>query len=79
MLLTRPGQRVSVREGPLVCYQRPSVDVLFASVAETSGAKAIGVLLTGMGSDGAKGLLSMRQQDSRAAWCRGWRRSKRRR
>jgi two-component system chemotaxis response regulator CheB len=52
---------VKIKEGPLVHYQRPSVDVLFQSVARSAGMNAMGVLLTGMGSDGAKGLLSMRQ------------------
>ena len=45
----------------MIHYQRPSVDVLFQSVARTAGKNALGVLLTGMGSDGAKGLLAMRQ------------------
>lgn len=54
-----------VRGGPLVCYQRPSVDVLFFSAAEAVGKKAIGVLLTGMGTDGARGLLRMRQAGAR--------------
>ena len=63
MLLRHSGGRyyVSVKTGPRVCYQRPSVDVLFASVAEAAGADAVGVLLTGMGNDGAQGLLKMRQ------------------
>ena len=52
--------RVTVRDGPLVCYQRPSVDVMLTSVAEAAGAFGVGVLLTGMGSDGAQGLLRMR-------------------
>jgi two-component system, chemotaxis family, protein-glutamate methylesterase/glutaminase len=55
------GYYVSVVDGPLVCYQRPSVDVLFSSVAATAGVSAMGVLLTGMGSDGASGLLQMRK------------------
>ncbi|HUO31539.1 MAG TPA: chemotaxis response regulator protein-glutamate methylesterase [Bryobacteraceae bacterium] len=55
------GYRVAVKTGPRVCYQRPSVDVMFSSVAESAGAHAVGVLLTGMGSDGAQGLLKMRQ------------------
>jgi two-component system chemotaxis response regulator CheB len=57
---TTSGYRVDVRTGPRICYQRPSVDVLFLSVAEIAGARAIGALLTGMGSDGAQGLLKMR-------------------
>ena len=63
MLLRRSGARyyVEVRDGPLVCLQRPSVDVLFKSTARFAGANAVGAILTGMGSDGAKGLLEMRQ------------------
>jgi len=63
MLLRRSGGRyfVNVKTGPRVCYQRPSVDVLFQSVSETAAERAVGVLLTGMGSDGAQGLLRMRQ------------------
>jgi len=67
MLLRKRGDHyyVSVKTGPRVCYQRPSVDVLFASVADTAGAQAVGVLLTGMGNDGAQGLLKMRQAGAR--------------
>ena len=67
MLLRRSGGRyyVSVKSGPRVCYQRPSVDVLFSSVAESAGADAVGALLTGMGNDGAQGLLKMRQAGAR--------------
>jgi len=54
------GYRVQVQDGPMVCYQRPSVDVMFASVAEAAKGNSIGVLLTGMGSDGARGMLKMR-------------------
>ena len=57
--------RVTVRSGPRVCYQRPSVDVLFRSVAECNSHNAIGVLLTGMGTDGAEGLLRLRQVNGR--------------
>ncbi len=56
---------VSVHDGPRVCYQRPSVDVLFESVAEAAGKDAIGVLLTGMGSDGAQGMLRMKRAGAR--------------
>ena len=45
----------------MVHHQRPSVDVLFTSVAEYAGANALGMIMTGMGSDGAEGLLVMKQ------------------
>lgn len=63
MILRRTSNRyrIEIQDGPMVCYQRPSVDVLFSSVAEAAGNKATGILLTGMGSDGAQGLLRMRQ------------------
>lgn len=54
-----------VKSGPRVCYQRPSVDVLFESVAATAGRSAVGILLTGMGSDGAQGLLKLRNAGAR--------------
>jgi two-component system, chemotaxis family, protein-glutamate methylesterase/glutaminase len=62
MVLRRSGARylVNVKDGPLVNGHRPSVDVLFTSVAQTAGANALGVLLTGMGADGARGLREMR-------------------
>jgi two-component system chemotaxis response regulator CheB len=62
MVLRRSGARyyVEVKEGPLVFYQRPSVEVLFDSVAKYAGANAVGVILTGMGRDGALGLKHMR-------------------
>ncbi len=53
--------RVEVRDGPLVARHRPSVDVLFRSVAQHAGSNAVGVILTGMGDDGARGLTEMRQ------------------
>jgi two-component system chemotaxis response regulator CheB len=56
--------RVRVKDGPMVCYQRPSVDVLFTSVAMAAGARAIGVILTGMGNDGAQGMKRMREKGS---------------
>ncbi len=57
----RQGFRCGLWDGPLVSGHRPSVDVLFQSVAESVGASAVGALLTGMGRDGAEGLLKMRQ------------------
>ena len=62
MLLRRSGARyyVEVKDGPNVHHQKPSVDVLLNSVARYAGANAVGVILTGMGADGADGLLAMR-------------------
>jgi len=54
--------RIRIKDGPLVCYQRPSVDVLFSSVAMVAGSNAVGVILTGMGSDGAQGMKRMKNQ-----------------
>ena len=67
MLIRRngPGYRAVIKSGPRVCYQRPSVDVLFDSVSDAAGAKAVGVILTGMGNDGAQGLLQMKQKGAR--------------
>jgi two-component system chemotaxis response regulator CheB len=63
MLLRRSGAQyfVDVVDGPLVNRHRPSVDVLFRSVARCAGANALGVIMTGMGDDGASGLLEMRK------------------
>lgn len=63
MLLRRSGAQyvVEIVDGPLVSRHRPSVNVLFRSVAQTAGANALGILLTGMGDDGAAGLMEMRQ------------------
>jgi two-component system chemotaxis response regulator CheB len=55
------GYRIVVQTGPKVCYQRPSVDVLFNSVAENAQESAVAALLTGMGADGARGLLQIRK------------------
>jgi len=63
MLLRRSGAEymVEIKNGPEVFHQRPSVEILFNSVAKYAGANAVGALLTGMGADGASGLLQMRQ------------------
>ena len=63
MLLRRSGARyyVEVKDGPLVNRHRPSVDVLFRSTALYAGRNAIGIIMTGMGDDGAKGLLEMKE------------------
>jgi two-component system chemotaxis response regulator CheB len=63
LVLRRSGARyyVEVKDGPQVHYQRPSVDVLFYSVARYAGPNAVGVILTGMGADGARGLLAMHE------------------
>lgn len=62
-LLKRSGARyyVEIKDGPLVSRHRPSVDVLFRSGARYAGANAIGIIMTGMGDDGAKGLLEMKE------------------
>jgi two-component system chemotaxis response regulator CheB len=52
--------RLALRDGPQVHYQKPAVDVLFHSLAHAAGANAVGVLMTGMGADGADGLRAMR-------------------
>lgn len=63
MLLKRSGARyyVEIKDGPLVNRHRPSVDVLFRSAARYAGKNAVGIIMTGMGDDGAKGLLEMKE------------------
>ncbi|MGD0832601.1 MAG: chemotaxis response regulator protein-glutamate methylesterase [Terracidiphilus sp.] len=63
MLLKRSGARyyVEIKDGPLVCRHRPSVDVLFRSAARYAGRNAVGIIMTGMGDDGAHGMLEMKQ------------------
>jgi two-component system, chemotaxis family, protein-glutamate methylesterase/glutaminase len=63
MQLSRSGARyfITLHDGPLVSRHRPSVDVLFRSTAQHAGANAVGVIMTGMGDDGAQGLLAMHQ------------------
>ena len=59
------GYRVEIKDGLMVCYQRPAVDVLFHSVARAAGSNSTGALLTGMGSDGAQGMLAMKKAGAR--------------
>lgn len=63
MLLQRSGLRyhIAIKDGPPVSRHRPSVDVLFRSAAQYAGSNALGVIMTGMGDDGARGLLEMRK------------------
>jgi two-component system chemotaxis response regulator CheB len=63
MLLKRSGAKyyVEIKDGPLVNRHRPSVDVLFRSTARYAGRNAIGIIMTGMGDDGARGLLEMKE------------------
>lgn len=66
MLLHRRGSRyfVRIKDGPMVHHQRPAVDVLFSSVARYAGANALGIILTGMGADGATGIRAMKAAGS---------------
>lgn len=63
MMLRRSGARyfVAIKDGPRVSGHRPSVNVLFRSVARAAGSNVVGVIMTGMGADGAKGMLEMHQ------------------
>jgi two-component system, chemotaxis family, protein-glutamate methylesterase/glutaminase len=63
LLIKRSGARyfVEVKEGPLVSRHRPSVDVLFRSAAQFAGSNIVGVIMTGMGDDGARGMLEMKE------------------
>ncbi len=63
LLLKRSGSRyyVELKDGPLVSRHRPSVDVLFRSAARYAGKNAVGVIMTGMGDDGARGMLEMKE------------------
>ena len=63
MLVNRRGEELVVQiiDGPLISRHRPSVDVLFRSVAISFGPKAVGVIMTGMGDDGAQGLCEMKE------------------
>jgi two-component system chemotaxis response regulator CheB len=65
LVKTAAGFRAVVRDGERVQYQRPSVDVLFQAVAREVGPDAVGVILTGMGADGAEGLLAMKRAGAR--------------
>jgi len=67
MIFRRSGARyyVEIKDGPVVHHQRPAVDVLFKSTAQYAGANSIGVILTGMGSDGAEGLLEMKRSGAK--------------
>ena len=66
MMIKRSGAvyKINVKDGPLVSRHKPSVDVLFRSVAQVAGKNAMGIIMTGMGDDGALGLLEMRQAGS---------------
>jgi len=67
LLLKRSGARyyVEIKDGPLVSRHRPSVDVLFRSAARYAGKNAVGIIMTGMGDDGARGMLEMKEAGAR--------------
>ena len=67
LLLKRSGARyyVEIKDGPLVSRHRPSVDVLFRSAARYAGKNAVGVIMTGMGDDGARGMLELKEAGAR--------------
>ena len=67
MLVKRNGAQyvVEIVDGPPVSRHRPSVDVLFRSVARAAGSNALGIIMTGMGDDGARGLKEMRENGAR--------------
>ncbi|HEY4340376.1 MAG TPA: chemotaxis response regulator protein-glutamate methylesterase [Steroidobacteraceae bacterium] len=67
MLLMRSGAQyhVEIKDGPPVSRHRPSVDVLFRSAAKCAGPNALGIIMTGMGDDGARGLKEMRDAGAR--------------
>lgn len=69
MRIARSGARyvVEVSDGPEVNHHKPSVDVLFRSVAKSAGRNAVGVIMTGMGDDGARGLREMKEAGARTA------------
>lgn len=67
LILKRSGARyyVEIKDGPLVSRHRPSVDVLFRSAARYAGKNAVGVIMTGMGDDGARGMLELKEAGAR--------------
>jgi two-component system chemotaxis response regulator CheB len=69
LVVERQGNsyRTVLRNGPKVCHQRPAADVLMHSVASAAKGNAVGIILTGMGTDGAEGLLAMRRAGARTA------------
>ena len=64
LTVTQFGASVQIKDGPLVSRHKPSVDVLFRSVAKYAGSNALGIILTGMGDDGARGIQEMHEAGS---------------